>query len=410
MPDNSSKSQRKRIRVDDLQVGMYCADVYSADGVLILAAHIPVSNLEQISIFKRLGVSTVEIDLSMGKDLFPVKQASPPPPAAAIVSAVSDVPYAAELPVAKSIYRKTIHSVQHAIKSIRLGKAYSTHQIETTIKDVVESVLRNSDALMNICQIRGYNDYVYEHSVNVTILACALCHILGYEKDALIEAGMGTFLHDIGMIWIPETIVNKPEKLTEAESMVIRRHPEYGLDILKDRKGISILSKTIVVQHHERLNGKGYPRGLKGTAIHELGSVAGIADAYDAMTSNRSHRPALTPQQALAFLYSVSDREFPKKITEHFVKLLGVYPVGSFVRLLSGEMGIVIRVRKEKMLSPDVLVLFDAKRKKLNSPVEYQLSQMTQGSGNNRFTIDKSLDPYEFGIKITDYTRGMAAV
>lgn len=410
MPDNSTRSARKRIRVDDLQVGMYCADVYSADGVLILAAHIPVSNLEQISILKRLGVSTVEIDTSKGKDFIPVKQPSLPIPAAIKSPATSDVPYAAELPVAKGIYRKTIHSVQNAIKAIKLGKSYSTHEIEDTVKDIVESVLRNSDALMNICQIRGYNEYVYEHSVNVTILACVLCHILGYEKDTIIEAGIGTFLHDIGMIWIPEAIVNKPEKLTDAESMVIKRHPQYGLEILKDRKGISILSKTIVFQHHERLNGKGYPRGIKGTAVHELGSIAGIADAYDAMTSNRTHRPALTPQQALAFLYSVSDKEFPKKITEHFVKLLGVYPVGSFVRLLSGEMGIVIRVRKEKILSPDVLVLFDAQGRRLHSPVEYQLSQMAQGSGNNRFTIDKSLDPYEFGIKITDYTRGMAAV
>ena len=212
------------------------------------------------------------------------------------------------------------------------------------------------------------------------------------------------------MIWIPENIVNKPDKLSDAEAMVIKRHPEYGLEILKDRKGISNLSRTIVIQHHERLNGKGYPKGLKGDRVHEVGSIAGIVDAYDAMTSNRVHRPALTPQQALAFLYSVSDKEFPKKVTEHFVKLLGVYPVGSFVRLTGGEMGIVIRVRKEKILSPDVLVLFDARGRKLDSPVEYQLSPMIQESRNNRFTIDKSLNPREFGIKIADYTKGMTAV
>jgi putative nucleotidyltransferase with HDIG domain len=405
--DHPGESARKRINVDELQVGMYCADVYNADGVLILAAHIPISNLEQISILKRLGVITVEIDVTKGTDVAPP---DPPAATAAKSAAAPAEPYSKELPVAKDLYRKTIQSVQHAIKAIKLGKAYSTHEIEATVKGIVESVLRNSDALMNICQIRGYNEYVYEHSVNVTILVCALCHILGYEKDTIIEAGVGAFLHDLGMIWIPENIVNKPDKLSDAEAMVIKRHPEYGLEILKDRKGISNLSRTIVIQHHERLNGKGYPKGLKGDRVHEVGSIAGIVDAYDAMTSNRVHRPALTPQQALAFLYSVSDKEFPKKVTEHFVKLLGVYPVGSFVRLTGGEMGIVIRVRKEKILSPDVLVLFDARGRKLDSPVEYQLSPMIQESRNNRFTIDKSLNPREFGIKIADYTKGMTAV
>jgi putative nucleotidyltransferase with HDIG domain len=398
--DHAARNSRKRINVDDLQVGMYCADVYNAEGVLILAAHIPISNPEQISILKRLGVITVEIDTTKGIDFLP-----PEPWAVTIKSGTGPASYAQELPVAKNIYRKTIQSVQHAIKAIKLGKAYSTHEIEATVKDIVESVLRNPDALMNICQIRGYNEYVYEHSVNVTILVCALCHVLQYEKEPIVEAGVGAFLHDLGMIWIPENIVNKPDKLTEAEAMVIRRHPEYGLEILKDRKGISDLSRTIIIQHHERLNGKGYPKGLKGDQIHEAGSIAGIADAYDAMTSNRVHRPALTPQQALAYLYSVSDREFPKKITEHFVKLLGVYPVGSFVRLSSGEKGIVVRVRKEKMLLPDVLVLFDAGGKKLDAPIEYQLSRMSPEIG-----VDLSLGPQEYGIRIADYTRGMSAV
>jgi putative nucleotidyltransferase with HDIG domain len=408
--DHVTRNRRRRISVDELQVGMYCSDVYSAEGVLILAAHIPISNPEQVAIFKRLGVETVDIDVSKGDDVRPVAPKAVPAPVAAESTVAIPTSYASEFPVAKNLYRKTILSVQHAISAIKIGKAYSTQEIEETVKGIVESVLRNPDALLNIAQIRGYNEYVYEHSVNVTILACALCHIMEYEKDAIIEAGVGAFLHDLGMIWIPETIVNKPDKLTEAESIVIKRHPQYGIEILKDRKGISELSKTIVIQHHERLNGKGYPRGLKGDQVHEVASIAGIADAYDAMTSNRVHRGALTPQQALAFLYKVSDREFPKKVTEYFVRLLGVYPVGSFVRLTSGEMGIVIRVRKNRILSPDILVLFDKSGTKCASPAEYRLSEMVTESGKERFSIDKSLNPYEFGITVSDYTKGMSSV
>lgn len=410
MRDHPARNMRKRIRVDELQVGMYCSDVYSAEGVLILAARIPISSLEQVSIFRRLGVETVDIDISKGAD---VKSAAPnfaPAPLTSETAATGPVSYESELAVAKDLYRKTFHSVRHAFTAIKLGNVYSTQEIEETVKGIVECMLRNSDALVTIAQIRGYNEYVYEHSVNVTILVCALCHIMGYEKETVVEAGVGAFLHDLGMIWIPETIVNKPDRLTEAESIVIKRHPQYGLEILKDRKGISDLSKTVIAQHHERLDGRGYPKGLKGDQIHEVAFMAGIADAYDAMTSNRVHRGALTPQQALAFLYKVSGMGYPKKVTEYFVRLLGVYPVGSFVRLVSGEMGIVIRVRKSMILSPDVLVLFDGSGGKLDFPAEYRLAEMVDENGKERFAIEKTLDPHEYRVKISDYTKGLSAV
>jgi HD-GYP domain-containing protein (c-di-GMP phosphodiesterase class II) len=233
---------------------------------------------------------------------------------------------------------------------------------------------------------------------------------LGYAKDSIVEAGVGAFLHDLGMTWIPENIVNKPDTLTEAEYTVMKRHPAYGIEILRDRKGISDLSKVIIMQHHERLNGKGYPKGLKNTQIHVMGSIAGIADVYDAMTSDRVHRSAFTPQQALAMLYGSIGKEFPLTVTEHFVKLLGVYPVGSFMQLVSGEKGIVIRVRKEKILSPDIIVLFAADGKKLGMPIEYQLSHLERQTGGKRYAIDKSLNPKDFHIKVAEYVKEKIAM
>ena len=409
MPDSSTAKTRKRISVDDILIGMFCADVYNADGVFILAAHIPVSNLEQIAILKRLGVKHVDIDLTKGID---VATALPKPSTekAGRGPADPEAIYFEELHKAKDLYRMTVQSVRDAIKAIKAGKTFSSRAIEATVEGIVESVLRNSDAMVNISQIRGYDDYVYEHSVNVTILVCALCHELGYAKDTIVEAGVGAFLHDLGMTWIPENIVNKPDKLSPNEYAVIKRHPEYGIEILKDRKGISDLSRDIVLQHHERLNGKGYPGGLKSARVHAMGAIAGIADAYDAMTSDRVHRPAFTPQQALAILYNAIDKEFPRRITEHFVKLLGVYPVGSFVQLVTGEMGIVLRERKEKILSPDILVLFDAKGEKLVDPVEYALSRMDRQENGKRYAIDKSLNPKDYRIKIADYIREKIAL
>lgn len=390
---------------------MYCADVYNAEGVFILAAHIPVSNVEQIGILKRLGVTHVDIDITKGNDIASSVLANKSDASGEITTGLSsDLSYLEELPKAKDLYRKTIQSVHHAIKAIKFGQSFSSHDIEVTVEGIVESILRNPDAMVNISQIRGYDDYVYEHSVNVTILVCALCHELGYVKDTIVEAGVGAFLHDLGMTWIPENIVNKPDKLTEVEYTVMKRHPSYGIEIIKDRKGISELSRIVVMQHHERLDGNGYPRGLKKNQIHVMGSIAGIADIYDAMTSDRVHRPAFTPQQALAILYSSIDRDFPPMITEHFVKLLGVYPVGSFVQLVSGEKGIVLRVRKNKILSPDVLILFAEDGKKLSVPVEYPLAQMERQAGGERYVIDKSLNPKDFRIKIAEYVKDKIAM
>jgi HD-GYP domain-containing protein (c-di-GMP phosphodiesterase class II) len=412
LPDSVHTQKYRRISVDEIRVGMYCADVYNAQGIFVLAAHIPVSSNEQIEVLRRLGVTHVDIDITKGSNSSPSDDtAGPAAPRQTDPAALSsDAAYAGELPKAKDLYRKTIESVRNAIQGIKLGKSFSSRDIEGAVVGIVESILRNPDAMVNISSIRGYDDYLYEHSVNVTILVCALSHELGYAKDTMVEAGVGAFLHDLGMTWIPENIVNKPDKLTEVEYGVLKRHPEYGIEILKDRKGISDLSRVVVMQHHERLNGKGYPRKLKNHQVHPIGAIAGIADIYDAMTSDRVHRSAFTPQQALASLYTSIDREFPHEITEHFVKLLGVYPVGSFVQLTGGEKGIVLRVRKGRILSPDVLVLFAADGERLGVPVEYHLSRMERRPDGKLPAIDRSLNPRDFKIKVAEYVKGKIAL
>jgi putative nucleotidyltransferase with HDIG domain len=398
-------TNRKRIDVDQLEVGMYCEDVYNEEGVFILSASIPVSNLEQISILKRLGVKSVEIDISKGKDvsLGPRKESSGP--ILASLSTDSPTSFGIELPRARDVYSKTMEAARDAVKSLKLGKEFPAREIEDMAEEVVGSILRNPDALMGITQIKGYDEGTFEHSVNVAILTCSLAHSIGYERDVLKEAGIGGLLHDIGKTWIPENIVNKPAKYTEAEFTVMKRHPEYGIEIIKGRKGISDMSKVVIIQHHERINGQGYPRGLKGNQIHPIGLIAGLVDAYDAMTSNRVYRPSMTPQQALATIYNEIDKEYPKVISEHFVKLLGVYPVGSFVRLCNGEMGIVVKINRSEIMAPDVLMLYSRDGRKLAVPIEYRLSQKIKEKGGDMYAIEKSLSPRTFGVNVADYLK-----
>ena len=404
MPEIDGKKNLKRISVDQVEVGMYCEDVFNEHDVLILSAHIPIATEDQIQLLRNLGVKTLEIDLTKGKDVY-----QKPVAAVAVPQKPLYIPLVEELPRAREVYSRTIETARSALKAIRLGQSFPMEQIETMVEEILESIIRNPDALMSLSQIRGYDEYTYEHSVNVSILVCSLAHALNLEKEVILQGGVGGLLHDIGKTWIPEHIVNKPGKLTDPEYTIMKRHPEYGIEIVKDRKGISDLSKTVIIQHHERINGKGYPHLLKSDEIHDMGLMAGIVDVYDAMTSNRVYRPAFTPQQSLATIYNGIGQEYPKTISEHFIKLMGVYPVGSFVKLHSGEMGIVTRVNRDDILAPDMLILFSGDGQKLAEPYECQLAK-TIGKKGNKTGIEKSVNPRAYGIDVAEFIKGKISV
>jgi HD-GYP domain-containing protein (c-di-GMP phosphodiesterase class II) len=225
---------------------------------------------------------------------------------------------------------------------------------------------------------------------------------MGYSEELLLEAGMGGLLHDIGKMRVPEHILNKPGKYTPEEFAVMKRHPENGLNILRNSLQISDFSKTVIIEHHERVNGKGYPKGLSNE-IHEIGLIAAVADVYDAMTTDRIYRPAWTPQRTLAMIFQGCDIEYSRRIVELFTRHLGIYPVGSFVRLASGEMGVVIHVDKGALLNPNVLILFNENGDRLEQPVEYKLNLLKNLDETDRYRIDASLNPNDYDISISDY-------
>jgi putative nucleotidyltransferase with HDIG domain len=401
----SYTGDRKRIDVDELRVGMYCEDVLNEEGVLILSAQIPVSNAEQIAILKRLGVRFVEINIEKGADVSEPATETPAADERHEEHPPATVHFEEELPKAKEIYGKTMQTVRNALNAIRSGETFPGGEIEAIVEEMVGSVFRNRDALMSLAQIKGYDEYTYEHSVHVATYTCSLCHAMGYEKDTIFEAGVGGLLHDIGKTWIPEYIVNKRGRLTDAENSVVRCHPEYGLEIVKDQRGISDLARKIIAEHHERINGKGYPHRLTGNQLHPLGVIAGMADSYDAMTSDRVYCKANTPQESLAEIYKCIGEEYPRFIAENFVKLLGVYPVGSFVRLISGERGIVTRINREEILAPDIVVLFSADGQRLRVPMAYRLSEKMKGIDGESFAIEKALSPRQAGVDVTVYLK-----
>jgi putative nucleotidyltransferase with HDIG domain len=396
---HDSSEWQSKISVDEIAVGMELQDVFNGEGKLLLSS-VTVTSLEQVATLKQQGVRFAYINKP---------HTSAPPRANTTPTDENNTvlrrekAYYKELSKAKEVHQATLEAARHTLHDARFGKPVDIEEIEKAAEEMVSSIMRNPDALVSLAQIKGYDEYTYVHSVNVGILITSLVHSMNYSEEQLLEAGIGGLLHDIGKMRVPEHILNKPGRYTTEEFSIMKRHPENGLLILKNSRSISDFSKMVIIEHHERFNGKGYPKGLNDKKIHEIGLIAAVSDVYDAMTTNRIYRPAWTPQRTLAMIFQGCEIDYSRRIVELFTKNLGIYPVGSFVRLASGEMGVVIRVDKGSILTPDVLILFDEQMHRLEKPLEYKLFDLLKESDADRFKIEVSLNPNDYNVKISDY-------
>lgn len=247
--------------------------------------------------------------------------------------------------------------------------------VRNTVLKMINDVLYNTDIVGNLSEIRGYDTYTFHHSINTTILALIMGIALGYSEQKLLELGMGVLMHDMGKIKVPDEILNKTTPLTEDEFAVIKRHTTSGYDILRKNQDISLFSAHIALQHHEKWDGGGYPRGLKGEEIHEYGRIAAIADVYEALSSKRVYRAALEPYQAYEYIMAHSGTHFEPRILNVFARNIAVYPTGCGVILNNGQQGNVIRQNPAFPNRPVVRALSHNDRP-LTPPVDYNLSEL----------------------------------
>jgi putative nucleotidyltransferase with HDIG domain len=390
----------KKIRIEQLRVGMYVEDVFNARDVLMLSANSLIWDESQVESMKRQGVCSLYINVDKGRDTA-VDTVQPVAEASDIQKREEE--YYKELQRAKAVYSQALETAREVLNSIKKGTTFSLEKVEKAAESVVESIKRNPDTLISLSQLKGYDEYTYTHSVGVSILMTSLANSMNYTGERLVQATIGGLLHDIGKMRIPEAILNKPGKYTEWEFKVMKKHPEHGLEIVKDRKNLSEFSKTIIIQHHERFNGGGYPHGLKGKQIEEVGLISAVADVYDALTSNRVYRAAWPPQKALAMIFQGANEDYSRRIVELFTKHLGIYPAGSFVKLVSGAMGVVTRVDRGNLLAPRIVMLFDENGKRLDKPVEMDLVTMQKGPDGNKFHVEISLNPKAFRVDVGMY-------
>ena len=216
-------------------------------------------------------------------------------------------------------------------------------RISALVEDIIEELLRRKDSLINVIDLKDYDNYTYAHSVNVAVLSVVTGISMGLEYSRLKSLGIGALLHDIGKIFIPLEVLNKPGKLTSGEFDQIKKHPERGFTKVKEDDFVDALGRAVILQHHEKLDGSGYPNNRKGKDIHELAKIAAVADVYDALTSDRPYRSRWAPAQGLEYIYTLAGGHLEVDIVSKFVRNIAPFPLGSLVQCSNGMQGYVVQ-------------------------------------------------------------------
>jgi putative nucleotidyltransferase with HDIG domain len=402
----------KKINVEDLRVGMYIHDLNC--GWLdhsFLRRRFQIKSESNIERIQSLGVHELYIDTDKGADL----------PAAPTESEVVErleqqlvevaeqehalpqaVSLAEERAQARRIHNEALQVIGGLMHDARLGLPITLEQARRAIGEMVGSIFRNQNALMALARIRHTDRYTFEHSVNVSVLMVSFARELGLESAVIEEIGIGALLHDIGKTLVPDTILNKPDRLSEEEFAIMRGHVVHSREILAGIPGFSPTALAVAAEHHERFDATGYPDSKGGETISVYGRMAAIVDVYDAITSDRVYHRGMEPHQALRKLLEWSRFHFDPELVRQFIRCVGIYPVGSLVRLESHRLGVVLENGREGLMEPIVRVVMDARWRRFLPVEDVDLSRKVRGRQDR---IVGAEPPEQWGIDCEEVLR-----
>jgi putative nucleotidyltransferase with HDIG domain len=373
----------KRVRVDQLKPGMYVHDLncgWLQHG--FLRPKFLIKHPDQIQKMRTQGLDEIYIDTAQGEDVAGaptqaeieqgLKQQLKDSAAAGAALVPARVSQREEAAAAKLILGEAAGVVDGLLHDVRLGRQLEPAKARPLVKAMHASVLRNSGALISLSRIKAADTYTFQHSVSICALLVSFAHALGMDAATVEEAGLGGLLHDVGKMKIPNEILNKPGKLTDEEFSIMKSHAALSRDLLMGVPGVSGMVIQIAGEHHEKMGGGGYPRGIAGDDISQIGRMTAIVDVYDALTSNRVYHKGMEPTEVLKKLLEWSGSHLDGALVQQYIRALGIYPVGSLVRLSGGRLAIVVE-QSEDLLRPTVRVVFDTAHKLRLQPRDLHL-------------------------------------
>lgn len=312
-----------------------------------------------------------------------------------------------EIYAANEIRVETESCIEQVFADVANDKMIDLVTVKRAVTNTVDGILRNPDAHVSLTQLKDWDRYTAQHSINVCILALAMARHLGLPRHEMEMLGAGALLHDVGKLKTPLEVLNKPGKLTAEEFKIMKAHPVHGRELLEHRYGLPHLVADMAYSHHERAAGGGYPRGLSGDQISIWSKIVAIVDVYDAITSDRCYHDGMSPTEALTKMYSWRLTDFDPELLEQFIQCLGIYPVGTLVELTSGEVGIVISVNPVLRLRPLVSLVLDASKRPYYPSRTLNLADLVHIDPDTPCAIREVLKPGSYGINIRAHLQPM---
>lgn len=302
----------RKIAIDSLRTGMQLHGLLKSHGVphILDNVHI-ITNDDEINSYARDDYEYAYIfdDLENRQDN---------------VSSIDLLSFDEEIGTARELRKASLMAITNLISLASLGKRLDIGVAKSVVNDMVDSVIRNKDALLSLDSIDDSGEYTYCHSINVSTLSLVFARELGYKREEMRTIGLGALLHDIGIVVVPDEILSKPRRLTDDEFIRVKKHVVEGLELLSENLDLTEDLLNIVYQHHERYDGSGYPKGLKGTRIHPYARIVGICDLYDAMKSERPYRYEIPQEVVLSDIFDYKGTYFQSDMVESFILCFGI--------------------------------------------------------------------------------------
>ena len=393
----------KKVSVADLTLGMYLHELCGSwmdhpfwkSGFLL-------QNQADLHSLRGSAITEVWIDTQKGLDLpddvssEEIEQATQRADTllqGAMLISVAPVAMQDEVKRALGICERSRKAVISMFTDVRMGNAIDIDRANGLVDEMAQSILRHPSALLSLVRLKNADEYTYMHSVAVCALMIALARQLSLPEEHVSEAGLAGLLHDVGKMSIADSILNKPGSLTDEEFAQVRRHPVYGAKILLvNQPAASALVYDVCLHHHEKYDGSGYPKKLKGEQISLFARMGAVCDVYDAITSDRPYKKGWGPADSLQRMAQWQGH-FDPKVFQAFVRTVGIYPVGSLVRLSSGRLGVVIEQNDQSLLQPKVKVFFSSKSK---LPIEQSVIDLANAHCQETIVAREQIEDWGF--------------
>jgi putative nucleotidyltransferase with HDIG domain len=354
----------RKIAVSDLTLGMYIHEFCRPRPKdSFWTTHVE-RELRDEAVLRRIQQSVREVWIDTRQGSCPDATHSPQPDNTASYPHAETCPSTMEeeLERARLICGRAKAAVMSMFSDARMGRSMNTDDVNPLVDEISTSVMRHPHALISLSRLKTSDEYTYMHSVAVCALMVALARQMELDEALVREAGVAGLMHDVGKMMIPPTILNKPDRLTFDEYETMKHHPQAGLKILQGSQQVTQSVMDVCLHHHEKVDGSGYPHGLKGDDISVLARMGAICDVYDAVTSDRPYKKGWDAARSIREMASWKGH-FDEKIFQHFVKTVGIYPVGALVRLKSDRLGVVVEQGENSLLHPKVKVFLSTRTK-----------------------------------------------